>query len=399
MLGFQIRHRDWIHRPTIPPAHEAARSPAWRRRVDSPHLRALIRPDHVTPPSSDRNQLIALLAALEDPPRAAGLPADEAVLLAVARHHRLTPLLSAACGPHLPPKLSEIFRRDRLITAARNILLCQVAEEVLLALARRRRSDHRPQRARLRDAHLYRLAGARPTSDIDLLVPRRTAPRGPSGCWTASASSRGPRRARLRRAELSRGGLDPEGHRGRSPPGLGPAGALPDRLRCRVAGGRGFLSRPNESAGPRSPPRRSLPRASHGDRSFRCPGHLPGRPGRSCLPPRTTCAAPEETARRWRCERPLETATALTAEFLPGWAEKVPPIAVTAVAQTVIAGYGTTARLPRRRASSRLASCNTSTRGRTQFATPRSSRGGSPNIGSNGGWSGAVPASASPVSR
>ena len=125
-------------------------------------------PRIVTTPSQ-RDRLIALLAALEDSPRAAELSADDPGLIVVARRHRLSPLLSVTCEHTLPRPLAEKFRRDRLVTTARNMVLGTVAEECLQALAA----------AQIRtivlkgldyETRLYS-AGARPTSDIDLLVP------------------------------------------------------------------------------------------------------------------------------------------------------------------------------------------------------------------------------------
>lgn len=114
---------------------------------------------------------MALLAALEDPARAAALPADEATVT-VARHHRLTPLLSATCAAALPTALAEAFRRDRIETVARQMVLGQVAEECIRALATRgipavvlKGLDYQTR--------LYDLAGLRPTADVDLLVPER----------------------------------------------------------------------------------------------------------------------------------------------------------------------------------------------------------------------------------
>ena len=66
--------------------------------------------------ANERELLISLLAALEEPARAATLSPDDPTLIAVARHHRLTPLLSITCGATLPPRLAESFRRDRIVT-------------------------------------------------------------------------------------------------------------------------------------------------------------------------------------------------------------------------------------------------------------------------------------------
>ncbi len=118
----------------------------------------------------ERERLTALLAALQEPARAAALPTDDPLLRRVARHHRLSPLLSISCGAALPSPLAEAFRRDRVVTAARNMMLGQVAEECLRALAAAdvptiilKGLDY--------ESRLYQVAGARPTADVDLLVP------------------------------------------------------------------------------------------------------------------------------------------------------------------------------------------------------------------------------------
>ena len=110
------------------------------------------------------------MTALEDPPRAADLPSNDPTMLAVARYHRLTPLLSLVCGQTLPAPLADAFRHDRVLTAARNMILGQVAEEGIRALTETdvpaivlKGLDY--------EARLYRAAGVRPTADVDLLVP------------------------------------------------------------------------------------------------------------------------------------------------------------------------------------------------------------------------------------
>ena len=112
----------------------------------------------------------ALLTALEDPARATNLPSGDATMLAVARHHRLTPLLSVVCSQTLPAPLADAFRHDRVLTAARNMILGQVAEECVRALTEAgvpaivlKGLDY--------EARLYRAVGLRPTADVDLLVP------------------------------------------------------------------------------------------------------------------------------------------------------------------------------------------------------------------------------------
>lgn len=118
-----------------------------------------------------------LLAALDDPAQAASLPADDPAVTTVARHHRLTPLLSVVCAATLPPSLGAVFRRDRIVTAARNMILGQAAEECIRALA----AAGIPTivlKGLAYETRLYNVAGARPTADVDLLVPgesRRSA--------------------------------------------------------------------------------------------------------------------------------------------------------------------------------------------------------------------------------
>jgi Uncharacterised nucleotidyltransferase len=120
--------------------------------------------------AGERERLVALLAALEDPARAAAFSPGDTRLVAVARHHRLTPLLSITCSATLPPTLAETFRRDRIVTGARNMILGGVAEECIRALAAAgiptivlKGLDY--------ETRLYGSPAARPTADVDLLVP------------------------------------------------------------------------------------------------------------------------------------------------------------------------------------------------------------------------------------
>ena len=87
---------------------------------------------------TQRRLLLAALATLEDRDRVDGLPrdgtSDAEAFLAVARHHRLTPLLSALPADGLGARLAEACRRDRLVTVARNLLMGPVAEACLGAL-------------------------------------------------------------------------------------------------------------------------------------------------------------------------------------------------------------------------------------------------------------------------
>ena len=79
--------------------------------------------------------LRSLLAAIEGRPLALPSDADAGKVLAVARQHRLTPLLSLADPGDAPASMKEACRRDRLITSARNMLLAHAAEECAAAFA------------------------------------------------------------------------------------------------------------------------------------------------------------------------------------------------------------------------------------------------------------------------
>src|SRR5579863_1033146 len=120
---------------------------------------------------AERELLAALLAALEGPPRAAELD-DDGRTLAVARRHRLTPLLASTCRASFPPALRGACRRDHLHTVARNLLLAAVAEECAEAFA-----AAGVETALLKgiayERTLYATTGVRPTSDVDLLVRER----------------------------------------------------------------------------------------------------------------------------------------------------------------------------------------------------------------------------------
>jgi hypothetical protein len=300
----------------------------------------------VNPPSSEREHLVALLAALEDPPRAAELAPDDPVLVTVARHHRLSPLLSATCGATLPAPLAEMFRRDRLVTAARNMIFGQVAEESVRALARAsvrtivlKGLDY--------ETRLYRMAGARPTADVDLLVPnekRRAA--------FAVLDSLGfePRAAApgfddpdYHEVAWTRQGVEVDLHM-----------ALAPLARCRIDYAAVWAEAETFDLGQT----KALDLARHHGAVFHAL-HMAidhfDVPAiylvdlTRLLPTAHDVLLAETTARLWRCLRPLTTAIALSAAFLPRWAGRLPhpPSGPPAQARRVLAGYGTTSPLPR----------------------------------------------------
>jgi hypothetical protein len=305
-----------------------------------PRLHALLRPI-VTTPSSERGRLIALLAALEDPPRAAKLRADDPVLPAVARRHRLTPLLSATCGESLPRPLADLFRRDRLLTAARNLVLGQVAEECLLALARvgvrtivLKGLDY--------ETRLYDLAGCRPTSDIDLLVPaadRRAAfdvldrlgfePR---------AAAPGFDDPDYHEVAWNRRGVEVDLHMGLAP-----------LARCRIDYAAVWAEAEGAVLGQTcalvlSPRHAAIFQALHmAIDHFDVPAIYLIDLAR-LLPDRAARSSAEAIAVEWHCRRPLRTAVALLSSFLPRWAA----VQAEIVPSRVVKSYGSIGPLPRR---------------------------------------------------
>ena len=109
--------------------------------------------------------LRSLLAAVEGRPYTLPADVDDQQVLTVARRHRLTPLLSLRAAPATMPSLAEAFRRDRLITTARNAVLAQVALECASAF-----SGAGIETVLLKglayNATLYDAPGLRPTSEI-----------------------------------------------------------------------------------------------------------------------------------------------------------------------------------------------------------------------------------------
>ena len=265
--------------------------------------------------SGERERLRALLAALADPPRAAALRSDDPTLVAVARHHRLTPLLSITCGGSLPAQLAEAFRRDRIVTAARNMILGQVAEECLRALAAAgvptivlKGLDY--------ETRLYGVPGARPTSDVDLLV--RDEHRRPAFAvldrlgFEPRAAAPGFDDADYHEVAWTRAGVEVDLHM-----------ALAPVVRCRIdyraiwrdaepfrVGEADALVLAREHA--------AIFHALHmAIDHFGVPAIYLVDLAR-LLPRSEQFERAHDLARAWRCERPLVTATALVRQFLPG---------------------------------------------------------------------------------
>jgi hypothetical protein len=313
-------------------------------------LRALLAAD-VTPPTSERERLVALLAALEDPARAADLSPEDPVLVAVARHHRLSPLLSATCAETLPAKLAEVFRRDRLVTAARNMILGQMAEECLDAFA------HAGIRTIVLkgldyETRLYRMAGARPTADVDLLVPNEKRREAFAVLdrlgFEPRAAAPGFDDPDYHEVAWTRRGVEVDLHM-----------ALAPFARCRIDYAAVWAEAESLRIGQSdawrlAPAHAAIFHALHmAIDHFDVPAIYLVDLAR-LLPTADDLRAADITARHWHCHHPFATASTLAAAFLPSWAthqsigDRGPrlPEALT-IAGRVVRRYGPIRPVPR----------------------------------------------------
>jgi len=286
-----------------------------------------------------------LLAAIEDPARAAELTShDPGALLAIARHHRLSPLLAATCRDTLPVALAEACRRDRAITTARNLLLAEVAEEVVRALGARA-IDGVLLKGLAYDGRLYAEPGCRPTGDVDILVreasrraafqvlsdigfePKAAAPGFDDADYHEVVWTRGPIAIDLHMAlaPLVRCGIDyATVWAGVQPVALGKA--------------RAFVLAPAHAA---------VFHALHmAIDHFDVPALYLVDLARLLPTPASTAAA-AELAQAWRCRRPLATSLGLAAAFLPAWARAQAPSAAARASVRVVDGYGAGTRVGR----------------------------------------------------
>jgi hypothetical protein len=283
-----------------------------------------------------------LLSALEDPARAALLPPAEPLLAAVARHHRLSPLLSITCGGTLPARLAEAFRRDRIVTAARNMMLGQAAEECLGALAAAgiptivlKGLDY--------ETRLYGTPGARPTSDVDLLVPgeKRRAAFGVLDRlgFEPRAAAPGFDDPDYHEVAWTRAGVEVDLHM-----------ALAPLARCRIDYAAIWREAEPFRLGATDTLVLARPHAAVFHALHMAIDHfdLPAiylLDLDRLLPTIEAVNMAERVARAWRCWRPLATSRSLVASFL----ENRPQVAVAApFSRRVIRTYGTTKPLPRR---------------------------------------------------
>jgi hypothetical protein len=127
-----------------------------------------------TPPgmrSADQRLLVALVATADrGVPFRSPTGIEAARIVALARHHRLSPLLSIGSRPAgFSPEIAETFRRDRLSTLGRSTLLRHALSEILAALDARGVEVAVLKGIAYEDL-IYPDPGTRPSSDIDLLV-------------------------------------------------------------------------------------------------------------------------------------------------------------------------------------------------------------------------------------
>lgn len=306
-------------------------------------VRALLK-EIVTPSPSERERLVALLAALEDPRRAADLPPDDPRLVVVARHHRLSPLLSATCGKTLAAPLSEAFRRDRLVTIARNLILGQIAEECVRAL-----SEVGIPTIVLKgleyEARLYGQPGTRPTSDVDLLIPNE-ARRPAFGVldrlgFEPRAAAPGFDDPNYHEVAWTRPGVEVDLHM-----------ALAPFARCRIDYGAVWKEAQPFRIGQTDAWVLTATHAAIFHALHMAIDHF-GVPAiylvdlTRLLPTVGDLRATEATARIWHCYRPLATALALAAAFLPVWGRVQPIGDATMIASRIVGRFGPTSPLPR----------------------------------------------------
>jgi len=310
-----------------------------------------------TDEAAERRLLAVLLAALESPSRPAQLTELAAVagdpLLAVARRHRLTPLVSVLSsafssmpGGGLPAGFAEACRRDRVITAARNLMLAQGAEEALRAFA----GAHVPVivlKGIAYERSLYSNDGARPTADVDLLVPaeaRRAAFAVLDRLgFEPRAAAPGFDDDDYHEVAWSRGNVEVDLHL-----------ALAPYARCRIDYGEVWGRAAELTVGGTAARMLDLRHAAVFHALHMAIDHF-DVPALYLVDFSRQVASPaafevaEATARAWGCWRPFATAAALTGAFLPAWKAGQGPRAVPGFAAEVVDHYGPVARLPRPR--------------------------------------------------
>src|SRR5262245_9339285 len=287
--------------------------------------------------------LRSLLVAITGRPQPQ--PAGDDEVLALARHHRLSPLLSLADLSGWAPPLAETLRRDRLLTIARNLQLAQAAEECAEALT----AAGVPVvllKGLAYNLTIYDEAGARPTADVDVLVPdaaRRTAFATLDRLgFEPRAAAAGFDDADYHEVAWSRSGVDIDLHL-----------LLAPLARCHIDYRDLWGSTRDATIGRARvatlrPRHAAIFHALHMSIDhFDVPAVYLVDLSRLVRNADEHEQA-EALARAWGCWRPFATAGALTASFLPDWegARRASP--VPAFSARLVGRYGSLERVPRR---------------------------------------------------
>jgi hypothetical protein len=292
--------------------------------------------------------LRAALAALENPTLAERLPrdgdADLGPFIEVARHHRLTPLLSVVAGEGLAGELAAACRKDRLLTVARNLALTAAAQECVRALAEKGVAVI-VLKGIAYDCAFYSGAGTRPTADVDLLVPadRRRAAFAVLDRlgFEPRAAAAGFDEADYHEVAWRRGDIEVDLHM-----------ALAPLVRCQIDYDEVWRCASPITIGD------TVSRMLDGKQAavfhalhmaidhFEVPALYLLDLARQ-LPSQSDLDAAQVIARAWGCRRPFETAVALAGEFLPLWRGRHGRRSVPWFARRVTSRYGSLDPLPR----------------------------------------------------
>lgn len=277
------------------------------------------------------------MRACDDPAHASSLPSDDPELVAGARYHRLTPWLSATCGDRLPAPLAQAFRRDRVVTLARNMLLTQAAEESIRALSAEgvpvivlKGLDY--------ETRLYRTPGARPTSDVDLLIPEECRRRAFAVLdrlgFEPRAAAPGFDDPDYHEVAWTRAGVEIDLHM-----------ALAPLVRCRIDYGAVWADAAPLRLGGTEARALSIPHAIVFQALHMAIDHFQV-PAIYLVDMALLWAAAVDadqvfvTAGAWRCRRPLESALALTATFMPGRVRASPEVASSRRIRGLLQSFG-----------------------------------------------------------
>ncbi len=277
-----------------------------------------------------------------------GLPsgANDELVLAVARHHRLSPALSTVSDTAISPTLLDVFRRDRLVTLGRGTLLRRALVESVNALAA---ADVKTVvlKGMAYEALVYPVPGTRPATDIDLLV-RRDMRRAAFRVFRSlgfqpAGGAPGFDEPDYHEVSLRKDDVNIDLHFGLAP---FVRGAIDyDALWAAIVP----LPIDGAPAHALSPPHAALHQALHmAIHHFDVPGLYLLDLARLCAEPQVARQAIWD-AQRWRCLRAWETATALAASFVRGSRAWLVPegFAAHPRGERVVQSFGGLAALPR----------------------------------------------------